>query len=195
MKKKIAVVIPTGLDLNAPGIRELVQNIFVHNAEKLKEEDTSLDFHLLKKGFVNIDSFIYESLNIWNSFELFETVRGLKGKGYDGVVLHCYLDPFLYPLRQLLDIPVIGVVQSSLIFAKLMGTRIGIVTFARRAIPMLEDLLVKYDCRKQVVAIESTESSSADFFASFSHAGTLIDRFKTEARKCIAAGAEVLVPG
>jgi Asp/Glu/hydantoin racemase len=195
MAKKLAVIIPAGLDPEVPEIKASIENIFVRNAEKLKEADTTLDYFLLKRGFTNIDAFTWESLNLWNSFELFETVRGLSGKGYDGVVLHCYLDPFLYSLRQMMDIPVVGVVQSSLIFANLMGGKTGIVTFARKAIPMLEELLVKYNCRERVVAIESTESRSADFYASFVNAHELIESFKREARKCIAAGAEVLVPG
>ncbi len=195
MAKKLAVVIPAGLNPEIPEIRAIVDNIFVRNAEKLKEADTTLDYFLLKQGFTDIDAFTWESLNLWNSFELFETVRKIKGKGYDGVVLHCYLDPFLTSLRQLMDIPVVGVVQSSLIFANLMGGKTGIVTFARKAIPMLEELLIKYGCRDRVVAIESTESSTADFFASFVNAHDLIERFKHEARKCIAAGAEVLIPG
>ncbi|MBW1645558.1 MAG: hypothetical protein JRJ56_04405 [Deltaproteobacteria bacterium] len=195
MAKKLAVVIPAGLNPESPEIRAIIDNIFVRNAEKLKEADTTLDYFLLKQGFTDIDAFTWEALNLWNSFELFETVRKLQDKGYDGVVLHCYLDPFLTSLRQLLDIPVVGVVQSSLIFAGLMGGKTGIVTFARKAIPMLEELLVKYGCRDRVVAIESTESSTADFFASFVNARDLIERFKQEARKCIAAGAEVLVPG
>ena len=195
MTKKLAVVIPAGLDPENPEIRPIIDNIFIRNAEKLKEPDTTLDFFLLKRGFTDIDAFTWESLNLWNSFELFETVRQLKGKDYDGVVLHCYLDPFLTSLRQLMDIPVVGVVQSSLIFSGLMGGKTGIVTFARKAIPMLEELLVKYGCRDRVVTIESTESSTADFFASFVDAHDLIESFKREARKCIAAGAEVLVPG
>ncbi len=195
MSKKIAVVAPFGIDLNEEMFRDIAERIFVRNAEKLKEDDTSIDFYLTKKGFVNIDSFCWESLNTWNSYEFFEAVRGLKGKGYDAIVIHCYFDPYLYPLRQLMDIPVVGAVQNSLVFGSIMGRKIGIVTFSKFAIPMIEELVGKYGFRDSVTSIRSTESGMNEFLESFADAGPLLKRFSEVSRECINDGAEVLVPG
>lgn len=195
MAKKIAVMAPMGLDLNQEIFREIVGAVFVRNAEKLKEEETSIDYLLMEKGFLNIDAFAWESLNAWNSYELFETVRGLKGKGYDAVVIHCYWDPYLYPLRQVMDIPVVGVCQNSLIFAGMMGRKIGIITFSKYAIPIIEDLVVKYGFKNQVTSIRSTESNGEDFLESFGNAEGLIERVQEVSHECIRDGAEVLVPG
>ena len=195
MSKKIAVVAPMGIDLSEEIFREIAGRIFVKNANKLKDEETLIDFFIMKKGFVNIDSFSWESLNVWNSYELFEMARGLRGKGYDAMVIHCYADPCLYPLRQLMDIPVVGAVQNSLIFAGMMGRKIGIVTFSKYFAPIVEELVVKYGYKDSVVSIRSTESKMNDFFESFTNAGPLLDKFCEVSRACIADGAEVLVPG
>jgi Asp/Glu/hydantoin racemase len=195
MKKKIAVMAPMGLDLSDETIRRSAGDIFVRNAEKLKEDGTSIDFFLMNKGFINIDAFGWESLHAWNSFEFFEVVRGLKGKGYDGVVVHCYFDPYLYPLRQIMDIPVVGVVQNSLMFASLMGKKTGIVTFSKCAIPVIEDLVRKYGYEDSVLCIRSMESTMNDFMEAFFDAGPMIDKFRDVARDCISAGTEILVPG
>lgn len=195
MSKKIAVVAPFGIDLDDDAFREIAGRIFIKNAEKLTEDGTTIEFHINRKGFINIDSFCWESLNTWNSYEFFEMVRSLKGKGYAAIVIHCYFDPYLYSLRQLMDIPVVGAVQNSLMFAGMMGRRIGIVTFSKYAIPVIEDLVMKYGYRDMVASIKSTESSMEDFFASFTDAGPLLERFCEVSRQCVEDGAEILVPG
>ena len=74
-------------------------------------------------------------------------MRGLKGKGYDAIVVHCYWDPYIYPLRQYMDIPVIGVAQNSLMFANMMRRKVGLITFSKYAIPIVEELVINTGSR------------------------------------------------
>jgi len=195
MGKKIAIVAPMAVDLSEELYRDITGKIFVKNAKKLKEPDTEIDFFLMQKGFAGIDEFAWDALNAWNSFEIYEAVRGLKGKGYDAIVVHCYWDPYIYPLRQYMDIPVIGVAQNSLMFANMMGRKVGLITFSKYAIPIVEELVIKYGFKDSVVSIRSTETTTDDFLQGFIDASPIIDRFKDVARECIKDGAEVLVPG
>ena len=48
-------------------------------------------------------------------------------KKYDAIILGCFADPGLSALRETVTVPVTGLLESSMIFAKLQGKRISII--------------------------------------------------------------------
>ncbi len=46
-----------------------------------------------------------------------------------------------------MDIPVIGVAQNSLMFANMMGRKVGLITFSKYAIPIVEELVINTGSR------------------------------------------------
>ena len=192
---KIAMIAPMGGDPNDEKGRQVGENIFVKNANKLKEEGTLVDYILLNKGITNTDHLAWEALNVWNMYELFEAVRSLKGQDYDAVVIHCYSDPHLTACRQIMDIPVIGVVQTSMMMAAIMGSKFGVITFAGPVIEIIDDFALRYGFKNRAVRTLSMETSNREFVKSYFDAHELIDNFKVFARRSIEDGAEVLIPG
>ena len=51
-----------------------------------------------------------------------------SAKDYDCLLLACFGDPGIFALREICPMPVIGLVEASLIEAKKLGSRISIVT-------------------------------------------------------------------
>ena len=91
MGTRLAVLAPMGLDPKIDIIKQILEDIFVRNLEKVKQEDTEIDFHLLERGFTDIDFFGYQCFNVRNDYELFEAAVGLGVEDYDGLVI----DPVL----------------------------------------------------------------------------------------------------
>ncbi|RJP27132.1 MAG: hypothetical protein C4536_14075 [Actinobacteria bacterium] len=172
-----------------------MQRVFVRNMEKVKQEGTEIDLYLLNRGFTDPGFFPYTVFNVRNNYELFEAALSLADDGYDALVLHCASDPHLDPIRQALDIPVVGVFQAGLLMALTMGHRIGVVTFDYRVVPFFTDLVGIYGLTDKVVAVESTDSSGEELMMCMLDAHAAIARFSEVAGRCIADGAEVLVPG
>jgi len=195
MKTKIAMMAPYGGDPENEKNRKIVESIYAKNANKLKEEGTVVDYHLLNKGVVDTDHILWEALSIWNKLELFEAIRNLKGQDYDAVIIHCYSDPNLTACRQVLDIPVVGMVQTSMFMASMMGSKIGVITYAQVAIDVIDDLARKYGYKDRCVRTLSMDTPNGDFIKAYFDAHDLIEKFKTFARQSIELGAEVLVPG
>ena len=191
----IAVLIPMTMDPEDEMLRDIMERIFLKNAEKLKQDGTNVSLHVLRKGFTNIECFRYESLNFWNDFELFEAGRRLSEMGYDGLVLHLGFDSVLEPLKQILKIPISGAAQSAMIIASLMGTRFGVVTFAKSVVPLVDELIRRYGFEEKAVRTRYVEVSFEEFLAGLLDAHDQIERFNKAARACIDDGAEVLVPG
>jgi allantoin racemase len=84
-----------------------------------------------------------------------ETVAQYRGD-VDGVVVACYGDPGLYPLKELLDVPVIGVAEASMATATLLGHRFAILVALDRAVAMMENLVQWYGFADRLASIEST---------------------------------------
>ena len=100
-----------------------------------------------------------------------------------------------------MDIPVGGVFENALYLAKMMGRKIGLITFSDYIVSVMEDVLYRYGCRDWVVSIKVAKGSSStgltgeDFMASLVDATKMIERVSDAARECIKEGAEVLIPG
>lgn len=195
MGKRIAVLAPFSMDPENEQLRELLRNIAVRNAEKVKEEDTELDFYLLNKGFTDAGSFWYLVFNVRNNNELFEAALSLRDRDYDALVIHCAADSHLDPIRQACDMPVVGVLQAGLLLATTMGSRIGLVTFSDLVIPYFENLVAAYGLSDKVTRVRSTNSTGMELISCMFDAHDVIERFSNVARECIADGADVLVPG
>ncbi len=52
------------------------------------------------------------------------------GKGADAAIIAAFGDPGIVAARELFDIPVVGMAESALVTAALMGERFGVVTFS-----------------------------------------------------------------
>jgi Asp/Glu/hydantoin racemase len=195
METRIAMIAPMAGDQESEKGRQVVEGIFARNANKLKEEGTVVDYILLHRGIVDTDHLAWEALNVWNMYELFEAVRNLKKEDYDAVVLHCYSDPHLTACRQIMDIPVVGVVQTSMVMATMMGAKFGVITFAQPIIDLIDELALKYGFKDRAVRTRSMDTTNREFIKSYFDAHDLIDRFTEFARQSIRDGAEVLVPG
>lgn len=57
-----------------------------------------------------------------------ETVLQAQKEGFSAVILGCFGDPGLDALREVADIPVVGIGEASLLVAMMMGQRPGVVT-------------------------------------------------------------------
>jgi Asp/Glu/hydantoin racemase len=195
MGKRIAVLAPFAADPDNEALRQMFKQIVITNLEKIKEDDTQIEFFLLNKGFTDPDFFPYYVFNIRNNQEFFEAALSLRDQGFDALVLHCASDPHLDPIRQVLDIPVVGVFQAGLLMSFMMGYRFGVVTFNDLVVPIFENIVQQYGLGAKAVRVRATNSTGEEMMGAFLDAHDTIEKFSSVARECIADGAEVLVPG
>lgn len=59
--------------------------------------------------------------------------------GHDAVVVACFSDPGLAALREVLDIPVVGIGESAYLTAAMLGARFSVVTPGLRVAPMVHE--------------------------------------------------------
>jgi allantoin racemase len=118
-----------------------------------------------------------------------------QSEGFDAFALCSLPDPMLTEIRTLVDIPVVGSGETCFHLATMYGQRFGMLLFiermAARYLRQIEECGLSGHC----VGVQPVGFGFADVLEAFDRPGPLIDRFRIAARKMIAAGADVIIPG
>ena len=82
-----------------------------------------------------------------------------------------------------------------MLFACTLGEKFGILNFIEGMNGQLADNAVRYGLASRFVAARQVGFTFADVLQGYSNPAELIERFKVSARKMIADGADVIIPG
>jgi len=115
-----------------PNTSESMTDHIRDELRKIKRADTELTVLCPEKGPETIESAYDEAHAIPPTLEL---VKRANREGYDAVILACFSDPGLEAARELSEIPVLGIEESSLHVAAMLGARFSIMTPRRQRIP------------------------------------------------------------
>ena len=115
-----------------PNTSESMTDHIRDELRKIKRADTELTVLCPEKGPETIESAYDEAHAIPPTLEL---VKRANREGYDAVILACFSDPGLEAAREISEIPVLGIEESSLHVAAMLGARFSIMTPRRQRIP------------------------------------------------------------
>lgn len=165
MKIKVIGVVPITDEYVRKHLLEPGEEFF----NSIKEPGTEIDFAWPTKGIQIIDQFYGETLN---STYVMQLINEVDESVYDGVIIWCAGDPCLAAAKERLNIPVVGLLQSSLALASCLGRRVGIVapkgtssdvSDSSSLAPLYIDKARVYGMDKNLVSIRSTSLSILDF--------------------------------
>ncbi len=117
--------------------------------------------------------------------------------GYDAFVIGHFQEPGLLQIRGAVDIPVIGLGESSMLAALSMGGRLGLVTIDPVFIDWHERQIAAHCFDQRVVGVRAIQMDLPGFMRAFtddaSYAKVRAD-FIEQVRPLVAAGAQVIIP-
>ncbi len=143
--------------------------------------------------------------NNYRFFEYYDIIGVLKNAlrvrkqgGYDAFVLGNSLDPGIVGLRELLDIPVLTVMEVCCHTACTMGEKFGVVVANPKFLPRYRETVVGYGLGQRLAGITSFQFERIyelnRMFEDKAVADATIEVFIAAARRLIAQGADVIVP-
>ena len=113
--------------------------------------------------------------------------------GCDGAVIAAFTDPGLFPARELLPVPVVGMAEAAMLTACLLGGRFAILTIADRLAPILREVAETYGLGSRLASVRAIEHPAIDVARDPSAA---MERLTALGRAAISEdGAEVLILG
>lgn len=157
---------------------------------RIKRPDTELTVVCPDKGPDTIESAYDEAFAIPPTLDL---VTKANQEGYDAVILACFSDPGLEAAKEISQIPVIGIEESSLHMAAMLGAKFSVMTPRKQRIPSKTEHVHMRGLEHFLASVRSLDLSVAE---------TDADPEKTKrrvfevAKKAVEEdGAEVIILG
>lgn len=142
-----------------------------------------------------IDS--YRFWELLDTVSIVDSVLDAEQSGYDAVAIGNILDPGLREARSMVDIPVLGLGETSMLTACMMGDAFGLIAVNPYFTPRFRENVAKYGLGPRLAGIECMDLTPHQLDACFSDDGDrerAVEAFRRAARKTMDAGAEVIVP-
>jgi allantoin racemase len=141
---RIRVIVPIIIDT----FNEEVEREFKSYASS----ETKIEVVNIEKGTASIESEYDETLA---SPYILEKVIEAEKMGFDGVIVDCFADPAVRAAREVVDIPVVGAGEPSMLFACSLGDRFSVVTVLENVVPSIENLARLAGVYEKLVSVRS----------------------------------------
>jgi allantoin racemase len=82
-------------------------------------------------------------------------------KGCDAVVIAVSYDTGLKPVREMLNVPVVGMTEAALYCACMLGGPIGLISFGKRVWPMYRELIEGYGLSSRIAGSRVSDNTTA----------------------------------
>lgn len=165
------------------------------NLRKVARPDTRITVENIREVFpLNYNTYSYNLVKCANATA--ERIVKAEKEGYDGVMISCMADPGLLEARQVVDIPVLGTLETTGLIAQMIGRNFSIIATDREWAAGIELLVSKYNWGGRFASVRHIGISASKLYPEFTSPEELERRTLKAARKCVEEDqAEVLVAG
>ncbi len=171
--------------------------------DKVRRPDTDVHIYPTARGIINWGDWWTDYVRNLSNQEIIETVAGATD-GYDAAIIGMSSDPGLLEAKEILNIPVVGLMEAASHFALLWGDKYGMVTNAfdgadqraKRKRHREEQLRFYGSLHKcaGIIPIDMPQAKYLDDLANHRH-DEILTRFEAQSRKLIEQGAETIIAG
>ena len=163
--------------------------------ERARDPDTHIHIQDLEQPYGIVD-LQYRCVEFLDTREILRNALRAADQGYDAFLIGNTADPGLTEVRELLDIPVIGMGEMSMHIACMTGRSFGIITLNEKYIPRILHNVRSYALEGRLAAVESLPidrvPSMGTAFVNEDDARNLEAAFLHAAERCVDKGAEVI---
>lgn len=131
------------------------------------------------------------------SSDMMDSIVAAADEGFDGVGIGCFLDPILHELREILDIPVMGLAETGMHMACMLGQRFAILSHSEALnVKVYDSLAERYGLRARMSGMHAVDLSMDVLEKAITGDPAPAMALLNEAgKKLVDQGAEVIVPG
>jgi len=172
-----------------PNTSESMTKHIWEELNRIKRPDTELTVVCAERGPQTIESAYDEAFAIPPTLEL---VKKANQEDYHAIIIACFSDPGLGAAKEISKIPVIGIEESSLHMAAMLGAKFSVITPRRQRIPSKREHVHMRGLDYFLASVRSLDLSVAE---------TDAEPVKTKkrvlevAKQAVEDGAEVIVLG
>jgi allantoin racemase len=157
---------------------------------------TAIELRGLAEGRAIADQYRY--LEYLDTAEIFENGLAAERDGYDAFLIGNIFEPGLHALRELLNIPVLGLCEAAVHLACLMGASFSVVNVNPKFERRVAENIASYGLAGRLVSIDRMQvERPAVFDRAFEDAALragILEQFRAAARQGLTQGAETIIP-
>ncbi len=182
---------------------EEISGLFTHYAKEVGKRvlrpETQLDTKSPNPGVKRAFALSSSYVTLLNKREMIEKIIEAEKEGYDAVVVHCFLDPGMREAREIVNIPVLGPGESSLLFACMLGHKFAIIGINDpKVVPDTYNMLRLYGLESRGITnpVRLMSMPFREFVLNVKEArDEIISDVIEVAKGCVSEGAEVIILG
>ena len=124
-------------------------------------------------------------------------LRGIAAEeaGFDAYAIMSIPEPALRETRSVIDIPVVGYGESSMLTARMLGERMGVLLFIEEMAPIINENAARIGLAAKFGGARFVGFTFNDVLEAYEEPASLLERFHTAARAMIRDGVDVIIPG
>lgn len=170
-----------------PNTSTFVTDTVVAEARRVASEGTEIAGVTGTRGAPIIGCRTENAIGTYEAIELAAT----HSDGFDAILLAVSFDSGLRPLREHLAIPVVGMSESAMLTACMLGGKFSLVTFGTRAVTLYEELVESYGLAGRYAGTVTLPPLSED---ELRNPSTIVPRLVEEIERATAEqGAEAII--
>ena len=175
-----------------PVLKRYTESLKRH-AHEILSHDFEIEVRGVSRGTFDIHHSYFEHLN---NYEMIENLYTAHKEGYGAIAVGCFLDSGVREARTFTDIPVVGLAETSMLMACMLGRRFSIITFtAGLADKKFPQLIQQYGLAERAGPIGCMSVSLEDLAKAFEEPQPIITEFSAVSERMVQEGAEVILPG
>ena len=116
-------------------------------------------------------------------------------QGFDAYAIMSLPEPALLETRSVIDIPAVGYGESSMLTARMLGERMGVLLFIEEMAPLIEENAARIGFAGRFAGARYVGFGFNDVLKAYEQPQSVLDRFHTAARAMIRDGVDVIIPG
>jgi Asp/Glu/hydantoin racemase len=182
-----------------PGYKELI----LEHYDAFKRPDTVIEVHGVRDVANQTAARIagkavqFSYLQRFHDTQVIENVRRAEREGFDAVIIGAMQDPGLAVARTVVDIPVLGYGEVSLLVACMHGSRSGFIAINPDMDPTLRQMIRDYGMEARTAPIAYMDCGYSDLHDAVNgKPERFLSAFKAASQKTMREhGVDVLLPG
>lgn len=163
--------------------------------DRVKDPETTIEVHGITKRGGLADQFHY--LDYLESGEVMENVQIATRRGFDAFLIGNIGDPGIHSCREITTMPVLGLCETALHTACMMGRNFSLVTINEKFTPRIIDNVHRYKLERRLAAVNRmTIDRINDLDEGFTKPAArkrIFDQFMKAANANVDQGAEVII--
>jgi allantoin racemase len=182
-------------------VMPLYRKTIAEHAAAVMGQDAKVSVHGLRpgtytEGCAPIDAIKYRYVASVLEHQVCDAAMVAEREGFDAFALGCFFDPGLRAARSLVDIPVVGLGETSALVACSLGRKFGLVTLCGDQSADYTDLMLSYGLERRFAGAIALDPPIDEFAleADEKTARAIEERFDIACDAIVARGAEVIVP-